>query len=453
MAERIYYSTSGRRLAEIDARTLAEKVIGTTPHVMTDLAVAPSGALFGVTFTNLYRINRKTAETTFVAALPSGSVNAFTIDQSGRGYVADTGGRLYRLDLRSGDSDFLGQARGSAGDLVFHNGQLWLSTTRNSLVRLDPRNGAVLDEFFHGVTNLYGLASTAEGLFAMAGRTVYEVKLGAERLDAVGLLPAGLQVFGADAQPVRILRGGPGDDVFRVNSPSVRIEERREGGEDLVRASVSFTLPANVENLELLGGRKLDGAGNGLDNVIRGNRAENTLSGKGGDDRLFGAGDDDILFGGAGNDRLHGGSGEDRLVGGKGRDRLEGGSGGDRLFGGDGADRLDGGRGRDVLTGGKGADMFLFRSEKDSGRGRNADVIRDFEPGRDTIDLSRIDANANRGGDQAFDFIRGREFSGKAGELRFDDGRLAGDVDGDGRADFEIALRGVERLGADDMIL
>jgi len=37
---------------------------------------------------------------------------------------------------------------------------------------------------------------------------------------------------------------------------------------------------------------------------------------------------------------------------------------------------------------------------------------------RDQNDLRRLDANATRKGDQAFDFIADAKFSGEAGELR-----------------------------------
>ena len=64
-----------------------------------------------------------------------------------------------------------------------------------------------------------------------------------------------------------------------------------------------------------------------------------------------------------------------------------------------------------------------------------------------------MDADTGRPGDQGFAFLGGAAFSGDAGELRFAGGVLAGDVDGDRAADFEIALLGVGRLGAGDILL
>jgi hypothetical protein len=60
-------------------------------------------------------------------------------------------------------------------------------------------------------------------------------------------------------------------------------------------------------------------------------------------------------------------------------------------------------------------------------------------------------------GNDAFSFIGGAAFSNTAGELRF--GSYAGgvlvqgEVDGDGSADFSIALRGTHSLIATDFVL
>lgn len=48
-----------------------------------------------------------------------------------------------------------------------------------------------------------------------------------------------------------------------------------------------------------------------------------------------------------------------------------------------GDDRIEGGIGTDVLTGGAGRDRFVYSSMGDAG-----DVITDFTPGVDVIDLA-----------------------------------------------------------------
>ena len=75
----------------------------------------------------------------------------------------------------------------------------------------------------------------------------------------------------------------------------------------------------------------------------------------------------------------------------------------------------------------------------------NADVITDFNQAEgDVIDLSGIDAIAG-GTDDAFAFLGTGAFTGTAGELRYfvynGNTFVEGDVDGDGAADFMIALQ------------
>jgi RTX calcium-binding nonapeptide repeat (4 copies) len=191
------------------------------------------------------------------------------------------------------------------------------------------------------------------------------------------------------------LIGGIGNDIFYVNRVDDVVIERRFGGTDTIRTSVSLQLPANVDNLQATGERSIALTGNGLDNNILGNAGANrlygwsgddTVSGAGGNDNLFGNRGDDTLNGGRGNDclsdplgdnLLRGGIGNDFLLGGGGRDELRGGDGDDSIFGGGGADLIGGGRGNDVISGGVGNDTFVFHIQ--SGR----DAIRDFEVGSD----------------------------------------------------------------------
>ena len=104
------------------------------------------------------------------------------------------------------------------------------------------------------------------------------------------------------------------------------------------------------------------------------------------------------------------------------------------------------------MTGGPGSDNFAFTRASHSSP-RDPDAIRDFARGRDVVDLGAIDADTDEGGDQSFEFIGSKGFSGVAGELRFEDGILEGDTDGNGRANLKIELVKIDALGADDFLL
>jgi serralysin len=176
---------------------------------------------------------------------------------------------------------------------------------------------------------------------------------------------------------------------------------------------------------------------------------ERAIGGKG-NDRLTGNGVDNRLSGGAGSDVLSGVSGDDQLIGSSGNDRLSGGADEDWLYGGQGADSL---------SGGSGADLFVFKTVRDStvaASGR--DVINDFiRTQKDKIDLSFLDASVRRDGDQAFRFIGKQDFHARAGELRYEKGQgglvVYGDVDGDGLADFSIAVKGLSNVSKGDFHL
>ncbi len=156
---------------------------------------------------------------------------------------------------------------------------------------------------------------------------------------------------------------------------------------------------------------------------------------------------------GSGDDALTTGNGADVLRGNLGQDRFAASGGRDQLFGGAGQDVLQGGLGSDTLTGGAGADVFVFASAAEAGQGLRHDLIRDFRQATDRIDLSGIDANTGLSGDQAFDFIATAGFSAVAGELRFAHGFVAGDVDGDGMADFRIEIGAQPGLSQGDFLL
>jgi hypothetical protein len=148
------------------------------------------------------------------------------------------------------------------------------------------------------------------------------------------------------------------------------------------------------------------------------------------------------LSGTAAGQTLVGGDFADGLKARAGDDVLWGHGENDALAGGRGDDTLIGGEGRDNLVGGDGNDVFRYLALSDSNIA-DRDTIRDLKPD-DVIDLSAIDANANRDGDQAFHLVAA--FTGHVGELELihagANTQLRGDVDGDGVADLVIRLTG-----------
>jgi len=210
------------------------------------------------------------------------------------------------------------------------------------------------------------------------------------------------------------MAGGAGNDTYVVDAVGDVVTELPGGGADTVRAAVSYTLSADLENMVLtLGG--LTGIGNATANTLTGSEGNDTLAGGGDNDTLIGNGGADSLDGGAGVDSLVGGSGNDAyvldvagdvvielagggfdtvvaafdytlgaelealvltgtakigtgnavansLIGGTGNDSLSGLAGNDSLQGGGGNDLLDGGTEADAMTGGTGDDRYIVDS-------------------------------------------------------------------------------------------
>jgi Ca2+-binding RTX toxin-like protein len=97
------------------------------------------------------------------------------------------------------------------------------------------------------------------------------------------------------------LVGGAGNDIY-VLADADSITEAAASGGDLVQASISYVLGANLENLTLTGSSAINGTGNTQSNVIIGNAAANVLNGGGGSDILSGGAGKDTLVSGGGND-------------------------------------------------------------------------------------------------------------------------------------------------------
>jgi hypothetical protein len=231
------------------------------------------------------------------------------------------------------------------------------------------------------------------------------------------------------------LVGGPGDDTYRIDeigpSDSFLIEGAA-GGHDTVRFyGPRFALPDHVEDLRMVGrfDQPAVAMGNDLENRIFGTDGVDRISGGLGDDAVFGGGGGDTLIAGGGADALYGGAGGDVLVATGGRTSLDGGPGDDTLKVFSAA--------RDFLRGGAGADEFWFGSAAAAGATRfSHDVINDFDPGEDRVDLTAVARRETVDG--AMVFVGGREFSGTQAEVRYVGRLLLGDTDADAVADFRI---------------
>lgn len=260
--------------------------------------------------------------------------------------------------------------------------------------------------------NTYTLAANLEnltfagltGAFTGTGNAVANVitgGAGADKLDGKA---------GADT-----LIGLGGDDAYVVDNANDAVIEAAGGGIDIVTASVSYTLSANVDNLTLATGAA-NGTGNAIANRIVGNAAANTLRGEGGDDYLDGGDGTDTMIGGSGDDTYVARETSDMVtelfddgtdlvlsnaatytlsanvenltlastkaitgIGNAQDNVITGNSSANTLRGEGGDDYLDGGKGSDKLFGGVGDDTFVVDATGDvvtENVGEGTDTVR-----------------------------------------------------------------------------
>ena len=188
------------------------------------------------------------------------------------------------------------------------------------------------------------------------------------------------------------MTGGAGNDVYVVDNAGDIVNENAGEGTDLVRASIGYTLGANVENLTLTGTAAINGTGNAFDNILTGNAAANTLTGGSGNDTLDGGAGADTLLGGTGNDTYVvdnagdvvtenanegtdlvqtgmsytlGANVENLTLTGTAAINGTGNTLANALTGNGGDNVLDGGAGNDTMTGGAGNDTYIVDSASD----------------------------------------------------------------------------------------
>ena len=186
------------------------------------------------------------------------------------------------------------------------------------------------------------------------------------------------------------MAGGAGNDNYFVDNIGDAVTESLGEGIDTVNTKLAaYTLGSNVENLNYVGGAKINGAGNELDNLIAG---------------------------GAGKDTLNGGAGAD------------------------------------ILTGGGGADRFVYKPGEIAAGDAVADFSHAQGDKIDVSAIDAIDGGADNAftfiGTAAFTAAGQLHYAVSGGNAI-----LEGNTDGLGGANFSIVLDGVGSLVASDFIL
>jgi Ca2+-binding RTX toxin-like protein len=246
----------------------------------------------------------------------------------------------------------------------FENGTIWDLATIKQMVLM----GSAAADTLIG----YATADTLQGL---AGNDTLWGRAGNDRLDG-GL--------GADT-----MYGEAGNDAYVVESTGDVVVESVGNGTDTVESAITYTLPAEVENLTLTGTAAINGTGNGLDNILTGNSATNVLTGGAGNDTyVVGAGDTVVEIAGQGTDTVQssitytlGANVENLVLTGSAAINGTGNTLNNSLTGNAAANSLNGGTGADSMAGGAGNDTYVVENAGDV-------VTENANEGTDTVQSS-----------------------------------------------------------------
>jgi Ca2+-binding RTX toxin-like protein len=436
-----------------------------------------------------------TVITTISYALPTGSsIEILRTMGSSTSYAVDLTGNEFANTLIGNAAANMLDGRGGADVMWGYGGNdTYLVDNPDDVVM--ERGGEGFDTIIVDSLASYALAagSEVELLSTRGSATTFAINLTGNEFNNMIVGNAATNVLdgrgGADA-----MWGYGGDDLYYVDNPNDVVVEFAGDGYDTVYTNVSFTLAPGsaVEELRTMGSSTtsaIDLTGNELDNIIVGNAAANVINGGAGADVMWGYGGNDVYYvdnekdvvveqPGNGFDTIYasanftltpgneveqlltpgsvttyainltGNELANTIVGNDGVNVLDGGAGDDLIWGYAGNDVLIGGLGKDVLNGGDGADRFVYLQVGESLTGAaTRDVIHDFTPGVDKIDLSALQ-------------IPQLHFAGSAPLESFgvtfgwSDGATLVDIDvnGDRSSDMQIELTGQLQLSANDFV-
>jgi hypothetical protein len=163
------------QLGTVDVATGTVSIIGNMGVVMTDIGFDPAGNLFGMSFTNLYSINKTTAAPTLIGAHGISGGNALVFGTDGTLYGAGATTNLYTINPTTGASTLVGNmGASSAGDLAFNGGNFYLASSQ--LVRVNPVTGAGVVVGPFGFPSVFGLATAGNAvMYGISGTQIFSV--------------------------------------------------------------------------------------------------------------------------------------------------------------------------------------------------------------------------------------------------------------------------------------
>ncbi len=215
VSQEVCYIHSGNQLFTLDINSCNKQLIGTTGPTLTDIAVTPSGTLYGIDFYNFYEVSTTNGSTTFISsidALGSGFNSLIGFNDE---YVlaVRTNGGLYSIHTSTGDTSLIGMLGYSpAGDITRYKEFYYMADAMNQLIRfkLDFTNNLISDIEVVGTMNtldnaVFGIVTIGDAsceetslqIIAFEGTTIYNVNPNNASCSVICPASSGINAFGA----------------------------------------------------------------------------------------------------------------------------------------------------------------------------------------------------------------------------------------------------------------
>lgn len=149
------------------------QLIGVSGINFLDIAITPSGNLYGIGFYDLYKIDTATASATYITDLAppfTEILNNLVALNDSLLLVLSSNFQLLKVNVRDGSRTVLGTLVNSpAGDITYYKGNYYMAGFPNKLVKitLDDELTTILSETVIGpmhtsTNNVYGIITTGE---------------------------------------------------------------------------------------------------------------------------------------------------------------------------------------------------------------------------------------------------------------------------------------------------
>lgn len=371
------------------------------------------------------------------------------------------GGGTWNADGTSTDKDWVQYVNGTAGITLKTSGTGIMTVidyggNTDTLTNVEAVGGTYyVDRFYGGAGNYNQIFNGYKGADIIDG--------GAGRDDRVwhGDDPSGVVVNLSSkavnttpanifADTLKLVEVGNGIGSIMVMKEAIEVLEAPK-----IQSVASNRALDGWGNLDILSNIEA-ATGSNFNDQLYGSDSRNILTGNDGFDFILGNGGDDYIVGGFGHDFLQGGLGRDWIV----MDELNWSN-----LTQTGTNATYNYAGRFVRDNEQSGNMVSYKTVNES-TASNPDIIDGFVAGDDLFDLTAIDANTLRSGNQTFNKNIVTAFTKQAGQLKVSQftnlvdnhnysvsnaangyklsgTELQGDVNGDGVADFSVKLVGV----------